>query len=81
MEKCVHAILKSYSNIWKILCACKMWKYGQKWASFILNPVNFVENVSGAELGFWREKFIQKGDISWLGRPVLKFEIKSKRKR
>lgn len=38
----MHAILNHLQTYGKILCACEMWKSGQKWASFILKPVIFL---------------------------------------
>lgn len=38
-----------------------------------------VGNIIGAELGFWREKFIWPGNIYWLGGPGLDFAIKRKK--
>lgn len=40
-----------------------------------------VGNVTGAKLGFWREKLMEPADISWSGRSVLKYATKHKKKR
>lgn len=58
-----------------------MWKSGPKRTSYILKPVIFflVGNIIGAELGFWRGKFIWPGNIYWLGGPGLEFAIKRKK--